>query len=448
MMSKNASGKYLGSVERYERSRRFLAGGVSSGLRAAAKPFPLFFASGAGAKLYDVDGNSFIDYTLAWGPLILGHCDARLTETLLHQVTTLQQVGAQHDLEWQVAERICRMVPCADKVVFSNTGTEAVQTAIRLARAYTGRNRIIRFEGHYHGWADNALVGYRPQLQAQGSSRLALPSAGVNPAVLEELIVLPWNDLEVVERVLELHGEQVAAIITEPILCNSGCLKPKPGYLEGLRELATRFGVALIFDEVITGFRVAPGGAQELFGVTPDLATFAKAVAGGLPLSVVAGRHEIMELVEQRKVVHAGTYNGNPVSLAAANLVLGILEEDGGSVLAEIRRRGETLIAGLRDLARAAGLLVLVNGVGSVFHLCFTDRKEMNGYADTLQVDLGMRDRFIEGMLDAGIYLLPDGRWYVSAAHTEDEVRTTLKIVAELFDRLAMSTRVTTEAGQ
>ena len=155
-----------------------------------------------------------------------------------------------------------------------------------------------------------------------------------------------------------------------------------------------------------------------------------------------------MELVEQRKVVHAGTYNGNPVSLAAANLVLGILEEDGGSVLAEIRRRGETLIAGLRDLARAAGLLVLVNGVGSVFHLCFTDRKEMNGYADTLQVDLGMRDRFIEGMLDAGIYLLPDGRWYVSAAHTEDEVRTTLKIVAELFDRLAMSTRVTTEAGQ
>jgi glutamate-1-semialdehyde 2,1-aminomutase len=439
MTNLNASDKFRKSIERYERSRHVLAGGVSSSLRATAKPFPLFFASGAGANLRDVDGNSFIDYTLAWGPLILGHCDARLTEALTRQIATLQQVGAQHDLEWQVAEQICKTVPCADKVLFSNTGTEAVQTAIRLARGYTGRNRIIRFEGHYHGWADNALVGYRPQLQEHGSSQLALPSAGVNPAVLEELIVLPWNDLEVVERALKLHGQQVAGMITEPILCNSGCLKPKPGYLEGLRELATRFGVVLIFDEVITGFRVARGGAQELFGVSPDLATYAKAVAGGLPLSVVAGRQEIMQLVEQRKVVHAGTYNGNPLSLAAAHVVLGILDENGGSVLAEIRLRGETLMQGLRDLARATGLSVLVNGVGSVFHLFFTNQKGMDTYADTLHADLGMRDRFVQGMLDAGILLLPDGRWYISAAHTEDHVKTTLKCVAELFEQLAIS---------
>lgn len=429
--------RFAGSAERFARSRRFLAGGVSSGLRAVAKPLPLFFASGEGPRLLDVDGNSFIDYTLAWGPLILGHCHPQLTEALTRQLATLQQVGAQHDLEWQVAEMICRVVPCADKVIFSNTGTEAVQAAIRLARAYTGRVRVIRFSGHYHGWADNALVGYRPQPDAVDATRLALPAEGVNPSVLDEVIVLPWNDLQAVESALLLHGAQIAAIITEPILCNSSCLMPAPGYLEGLRDLATRFGVVLIFDEVITGFRVELGGAQELMGVTPDLATFAKAIAGGLPMSAVAGRQEIMQLVEQRRVVHAGTYNGNAVSLAAAQLVLSVLEENEGKALKRLRRIGERLISGLRELAAEAGLPVLINGVGAVFHLSFTTENRMHDYSDTLRVDTAMRDRFVGLMLDRGVYLLPDGRWYISTVHTEAEVDETLRVAAGVFQQIA-----------
>ena len=432
----NTHEQFSGSAERFARSRRFLAGGVSSGLRATAKPLPLFFASGSGSKLVDVDGNSFIDYTLAWGPLILGHCDARLTSALSLQLGTLQQVGAQHDLEWQVAERICRLVPCADKVIFSNTGTEAVQSAIRLARAYTGRTRIIRFAGHYHGWADNALIGYRPQPNESNASQLALPSAGVNPSSLEEVIVLPWNDMGSVEHALLEYGEHIACIMTEPILCNSSCLMPAPGYLEGLRKLADRFGVLLIFDEVITGFRVALGGAQELMGVTPDLATFAKAIAGGLPLSAVAGKQKIMQLIEQRKVVHAGTYNGNAISLAAAHLVLAVLEGNNGEALKSIRQRGERLMTGIREAAEEARIPVLLNGVGAVFHLSFTRESEMRSYSDTLKINAVMRDRFIQLMLDAGVYLLPDGRWYVSAAHTDVDVDATLRIVAKVFNQL------------
>lgn len=404
-------------------------------MRAKSDPIPLFFASGSGPNLVDVDDNSYIDYTLAWGPLILGHCHPLISSAVSRQMSVLQQVGAQHDLEWQVAEQICRMVPCADKVLFSNTGTEAVQTAIRIARAYTDRNRIMRFAGHYHGWADNALLGYRPN--SADYSQLALPGAGVNWGVRDEVVVLPWNELDVVEQTLRQNGGDIAAIITEPILCNSGCLLPKPGYLEGLRELADRYGVVLIFDEVITGFRVAPGGAQSLLGVTPDLATFAKAIAGGFPMSAVAGREQFMQLVETGKVSHAGTYNGNPVCLAAAHAVLDELEQHNGAALDRLKAQGETLIAGLDRLAKEARIPVLINGVGAVFYMSFTQQSAMYSYADTLKADFDKRDIFIEAMLDQGAYLLPDGRWYVSTVHTEAEVEATLKMAATAFERLA-----------
>lgn len=434
-MNSMISSKYKESVARFERSCRSLAGGVSSAMRAKSDPVPLFFASGSGPTLVDVDGNRYIDYTLAWGPLILGHCHPLINSAVSQQMSILQQVGAQHDLEWQVAEQICRMVPCADKILFSNTGTEAVQTAIRIARAYTDRNRIIRFAGHYHGWADNALLGYRPN--SADYSQLALPGAGVNPGVRDEVIVLPWNDLDVVEQTLRQSGGDIAAIITEPILCNSGCLLPKPGYLQGLRELADRYGVVLIFDEVITGFRVAPGGAQSLLGVTPDLATFAKAIAGGFPMSAVAGRERFMQLVETGKVSHAGTYNGNPVCLAAAHAVLNELEQHNGAALTRLRVRGEKLMQGLDRLAKEAGIPVLINGVGAVFYMSFTHQSAMYSYADTLKADFDKRDMFIEAMLDQGTYLLPDGRWYVSTVHTEAEVQATLKMAAVAFERLA-----------
>jgi glutamate-1-semialdehyde 2,1-aminomutase len=420
------------SAQLFSDSQRYLAGGVSSSMRASSKPLPLFFTAGTGSRLTDVDGHEYIDYTLAWGPLILGHSHPAMVAAVRAQLRKSQTIGAQCELEIAVAKQICEMVPCAECVVFSNTGSEAAQIAFRLARAYTGKTKIIRFEGHYHGWLDNVLPGYRPDLNPQ-AGKTTWPSAGMNPGVTEETVILPWNDLHIVEATLKEAGQEIAAIITEPILCNSQCLMPEPGYLEGLRGLATRHGVVLIFDEVITGFRVARGGAQSLFKVKPDLATFAKAAAGGFPLSVVAGRKDIMDLIAQRKVVHAGTFNGNPISLAAAYATLQLLNANDGAALQQIRETGESLIRGITEAAEAAGIPHLINGIGPDFSLSFTRRQKMVNYRDTLDSDLSARDQFLQAMLAEGIYLMPDGRWYISLAHTAEDVTRTLVAVRKVF---------------
>jgi glutamate-1-semialdehyde 2,1-aminomutase len=418
------SQRYSGSVKLFAESQRYLAGGVSSGMRAASLPLPLFFSSAAGCRLTDVDGNSYLDYTLAWGPLILGHAHPAIVAAVSAQLKVTPLYGAQHELEIEVAKKICELVPSAERVVFSSTGTEAVQVALRLARAYTGRRKIIRFEGHYHGWMENIVVGYRPAAAAR---------VGNGTAAVDDVVVLPWNDLGAVEAVLQEQGEEVAAVITEPILCNTHSLMPEPGYLEGVRELTRRYGVVLIFDEVITGFRVALGGAQELFGVTPDLTTMGKAVAGGLILSVVGGRGEIMELVAEQKVSHAGTFNGNPISLAAAQATLETLAAGKGAALEQVRKQGERLMQEIGKSARAAGIPVVINGVGSCFHVAFSTRSKMCNYRDTLDSDLGARDEFLLALLAEGIYLMPDGRWYVSAAHGENDIAQAIDLVQKVF---------------
>jgi len=394
----------------------------------------MFFDSASGSQLVDVDGNRFIDYTLAWGPLILGHCNPLIVEAVKRQLERFDLLGAQADLETSVAQTICGMVPCAELVAFSNSGTEAVQIAIRLARAFTSRKKVIRFEGHFHGWMDNMLSGYRPTIGPDGRMSLKPPTGGFRSEAWDEVYVLPWNDLDAVRSILERHGDEIAAIITEPIVCNCSCLMPSPGYLEGLRELATHYSALLIFDEVITGFRVARGGAQSLFNVTPDLAVFGKAVAGGFPLSVVAGRRDILELIEQGRVVHMGTFNGNPISLAAANATLQALNQ-ADELLNSVRNHGETLMKGIARLARDADVPVLVNGVGSAFHVSFTLRSKMRNYRDTFDCDLGARDWFIESLFEAGVFLLPDGRWYVSTAHNDADISGTLAAVRETFSR-------------
>jgi glutamate-1-semialdehyde 2,1-aminomutase len=421
------------SIDLRSKSKRYLAGGVSSAMRAAAKPVPLFFTSGSGSKLVDVDGNTYIDYTLAWGPLILGHSHSSIAAGVGAQLKMCHALGAQCELEPLVARRICEMVPCADRIVFSNTGTEAVQIALRLARAFTGKRKIIRFEGHYHGWLDDVLVGYRPAPMSNNDSADQVENPANTPP--HDMLVLEWNNLEQVESVLKARHEEIAGIITEPILCNCNCLMPEKNYLVGLRQLADQYGIVLIFDEVITGFRVARGGAQELFGVKPDLATFGKAVAGGFALSVVAGIDKIMSLIERQLVVHAGTFNGNPISLAAANATLEIIGANGGRVLSDIDRRGVKLINGIRSLAASTAIPILVNGVGSAFHLAFTSRQEMLNYQDTLQASSAARDVFVQEMLKSGVYLLPDGRWYVSGAHSDEDVDFTLTKVAAVFEQ-------------
>ena len=402
-------------------------------LRASSKPVPLFFRHAGGSKITDVDGNRYIDYSLAWGPLILGHSHPEIVKAVRMQMTKFQLLGAQHDLEAQVAQKICELIPCAELAAFSNTGSEAVQLALRLARAYTGKPKFIKFEGHYHGWMDSVLMSYHPVVKEDDRFRPLPASEGQSASVQQDVIILPWNDLKAVETTLAMAHSELAAIIMEPLLCNSSCLMPKPGFLDGVRRLAEQYHVVLIFDEVITGFRVAPGGAQELFSVTPDLVVLGKALAGGFPLSAVAGKKAIMDLIPEGKVVHAGTFNGKPIVLAAAQATLNCITK---ARLAKLRLSGETLMRGIAELADGVGLPLLINGIGSVFHLSFFPEKAMANYRDSLRCNITARDRFIEKMLERGVYLLPDGRWYVSTVHTDADIRMTLVAVKNAFTTL------------
>lgn len=428
--------RFHGSIRAFQRAQAHLAGGVSSIMRAAARPVPLFFRSGSGAVLVDLDGHRYIDYALGWGPLILGHSHPAVLRAVRSQLRKFQHLGAQHELEAQVAQKICHIVPSADVVAFSNTGTEAVQLALRLARAWTGRQKFIKFEGHYHGWIDNVLLSYHPPGDIDSKGKAVPASEGQSLSGFEDVCILAWNDFGALDRVTQEQSDKIAAVITEPILCNSSCLMPCGDYLRRMRQLANRFGIVLIFDEVITGFRVDAGGAQRLFGIRPDLTILGKGLGSGFPLSAVVGKKEIMDLIAQRRVVHAGTFNGNPISLAAAAATLEILSASGGRVLKKIEERGEQLKSGISRLAREAGIPCLINGLGSAFHLSFTSRSSMHDYRDTLDADGALRDRFVESMLELGIYLLPDGRWYISAAHTPAHVKTTLEAVGESFRKL------------
>lgn len=417
------------SDELYRRSQNHLAGGVSTAMRADVRPVPLFMSKGVGPRMWDVDGNEYIDYMLGFGPSILGHGHPAVVEAIARQLALGLTYGAQHELEPRVAERICSMVPGAEMVVFSTTGTEAVQVALRLARAFTGRTRFIKFEGHYHGWFDNVLISYRGDPADMGPRNRPKPilsSAGQRADAVDESFILPWNDLDLVEDLLVRHPSEVAAILTEPIMFNSGGIMPRPGYLEGLRALADRFGCLLIFDEVITGFRVAPGGAQELLNVLPDLAVLGKALGGGMPVSGVAGRRDVMDLVARREVVHAGTSNGNPVALAAADATLSILDEDGGAMLKRIGQTGDRLRHELVALLRRQGYQVTTSGVGAAFTLLFGMDTAPVDYREYAACDWNTLARFNESIIRAGVVSLPRGMWYVSAAHGDRDVDDTL----------------------
>jgi glutamate-1-semialdehyde 2,1-aminomutase len=418
-----------------DRARQSLAGGVSSPFRAKA-PVPLYFEDGCGARLRDVDGNEYIDYQLAWGPMILGYKHPRLVEAMLRQADLPFSYGAQHELEISVAEKIQRMVPCAQRVAFTSSGSEAVQLAQRLARAFTGRNLILKFEGHYHGWMDSALISYHPDASAVGplESPHAVPgSAGQVPNAILNVAVAPWNRLDLLEQALKAEGDRVAAVFMEPVLCNSGCLLPSSGYLEGARDLCRQYGVLLVFDEVITGFRMGLGGAQAHYGVTPDLATFGKAVAGGAALSVIAGRREIMEQMYTAGVSFGGTFNGNPLSLACAEATLDELSRDNGHALAEANRIGGALMEGIREIVKRHGAAVTVTGFGAAFALHFTSRETLTHYRDTFEDDGERLRRFLFRALQQGLYIVPDGRFYTSAVHTERELDETLEALDRVF---------------
>lgn len=407
--------------------------GVSSAFRARQKPVPLFIDRGSGARLFDVDGNEYIDYALGHGPLILGHCHPAIVRAVESQLAHGSTFGCQHELEARVAEKMLSVLPWAERVLFSNTGTEAVQIALRLARAVTGRRLVVKFEGDYHGWMDSILVGYRHKNAVQQASHgeEMLATSGQPCSVLQDIRVLPWNDTAALQRCFQEIGNEIAAVITEPMQCNVASVVPEQGFLEALRTATSEHGTLLIFDEVITGFRLAPGGGAQYFGVAPDLAVFGKALAGGYPLSAVAGRAALMEPVEAGRMLHAGTFNGNPIAMAAAAATLDVLLEAGGDAFLRLRRLGERLWSGLQSLSCTKTPLI-IQGVPTCFHILFQDSAIRN-YSDFLAYDMRRNDRWVEAALSQGIFQMADGRWYVSLAHTDQDIAQTLERAETAF---------------
>lgn len=428
---------YDNSAALYQRALQSLAGGVSSHFRALASPHPLFFTHGAGSKLYDVDGREYLDYVLGQGPDILGHAPAELVSAVSAAIATGQIFAGQTETEVEVAETVCRLVPGADLVRFGSSGSEMDQAALRVARGVTGRQQVIRFEGHYHGWFDNVAYSISPPLGAAGPRDHPIPipwTQGQAASTRDDLIVLPWNDLGAVDAAVARHKGEVAAILTEPIMCNTNCIEPGDGFLAGLRAICDRERICLIFDEVITGFRVAPGGAQQKYGVTPDLSVFGKACAAGYPLAILAGTRAWMEHVANGAIIHAGTLNANVPCMAAAKAALARLEADDYAVYEQLSRLGGRLKDGLVKLAAACGLPGHAQGPGPMFWFGFTDGHPITDYrSHTEHVDSARYAVFTRRLQDRGVRAIGRGLWYVSAAHTDEDLDRTLDIADKVM---------------
>ncbi len=425
------------SRQLFERARKVIPSGVTSCMRTFQKPVPLFIDRGHGSRVVDVDGNEYIDYSLAHGPLILGHCHPHVTGAVERQIRRGSTFGCQHELEPAVAEAMLGALPWAERVVFSNTGTEAVQVALRLARAATERNIVLKFEGDYHGWLDSVLVGHRHPQPLQRASRepALLGTGGQVSSILQDILVVPWNAPEVLREVFAEMGGRIAAVITEPMLCNLASIQPRPGFLSLLRELTRQHGSLLIFDEVVTGFRLAPGGAAEHFAVAPDLAVFGKAIAGGYPLSAVAGSARVLAAVEDGRVRHFGTFNGNPVAMAAARATLEVLLDPAAGVYPRMQRLGQQLMDGLRTLGSGRRPW-RVQGVPACFHLVFSPQCEVADYAGFLDIDARRTGLWVERALAEGIFQMGDARFYLSGVHTEEDVALTLHRAARVIECL------------
>ena len=409
------------SRELFDSAGRVIAGGVTSAVRAGARPHPLYFERGAGSAIWDVDGNCYVDFTLGYGPLILGHAPEVVRSALHEQIDRDLTFGAQHRLEVETAELLVAAVPGAEQAIFATTGSEAVAAALRVARGATGRPLVLKFEGHYHGWFDGTFVstGYDPA-RSGPASRPALVemTGGMSPSSSADTLVAQWNDLPGTAALLDEHRGRVAAILLEPLAVNGGVIPPDPGFLEGLRTLATEHGAVLVFDEVITGFRLALGGAQEHYGITADLAVFAKAAAGGIAFSAVTGSRELLGVVADGRVVHNGTFNGNPVALAAAAATIRYLTDHRATVYPALANHGSRLAAGLRS----AHPDLRVRQVGPILSAGIGEPEVVRTVRDRAGRDGPAYERFVEALLGRGVYTTPRGLWYLSTAHSDADV--------------------------
>ncbi len=420
----------------FERALQVMIEGGSSPSRGPANygDYPLFIERGEGARLYDVDGHSYVDWMMAYGALPLGHAHPDVVEAVSRAAASGTLMAAATEIEVEVAELIQQMVPSAERVRFANTGTEAAMAAIRLARGYTGKPKFIKFEGHYHGWYDDFLVNsHAHPLVSLGHSHDPIKiadSSGLNRQALDDTVVVPWNDLEAVERAIDTYRGQIAAVITEGIMANMGVIPPEPGYLSGLRELTQANNILLILDETVTGFRIAAGGCQAYYDLQPDISTFGKALGAGLPVAAFVGRADIMEALAWGGVLHYGTQNASRVGLYAARASLQILNADGGAAFRHTWHIGKTLCAGLRDLFAETGTQAVVQNVGPMFQIMFTDRPAIHDYRQfCASVDRAKYQRFALALFKYGVYMTPSATLHsvTALAHTDEEVAFTLE---------------------
>jgi len=415
----------------YTEAQRYMPGGVNSPVRAfsAVGGEPLFIARGEGPYIYDVDGRRYIDYVLSWGPLILGHAHPQVVSALKDAAERGISYGAPTALETELAKRVVEAVPSIEMVRFVNSGTEATMSALRLARAYTGRSKIIKFEGCYHGHADFLLVR-----AGSGVTTLGLPdSAGVPEGIAQDTLIAPYNDLQPVDRLFSANRGQIAAVVVEPVAGNMGVIPPEPGFLEGLRGVTKAEGALLIFDEVITGFRVAYGGAQALYGVTPDLTCLGKVIGGGLPVGAYGGRREIMEMVAPLGPVYqAGTLSGNPLCMTAGIETLKVLAQPGA--YERLEERSARLVDGIRAAAEAARIPAFQTRVGSLFCTFFNGERVVD-YASAKRSDTGRYALFFRAMLENGVYLAPSQfeAGFLSLAHSDEDIERTIEAAEAAF---------------
>ena len=419
--------KFNKSKELYSKAKELVPGGVSSSIRQTEWPVPLFFDKAHGSKMWDVDGNEFIDYVMGMGPNIFGHAPQFVTQSVYEDMQNGYCLTGQTVKENEMSEFIKKTIPFNRKVRYASSGTEIVQVALRLARSFTNKNKFLKFEGHYHGWMDSVLYNSHPDISNEENIFNPVPeSGGISHGTSNEVVIAPWNDIEALENILKDNHNEISSIITEPILWNTNVILPEDGYLEKLRLLCDKYNILLIFDEVGTGFRVALGGAQEIYGVEPDLSTYAKSMAAGFPIAMLAGKPEIMDSLSNGKVVHGGSFNTNVMSVSASHATLNYLLSN-KNFYKNLNRSGETFIKGLKEVAHKNGIDILIQGLGSVFYLSFTSAKSIKNYREhTLNIDFGKYKEFAKLMLLNGVRLSQNGRWHMSSAHSEEDIEKTI----------------------
>lgn len=438
--------KHDQSKQLFERAMEVLVEGCSSASRGPMnyKPFPPYFREGRGSRVWDVDGNEYIDWQLSFGCLPLGHAHPKIVDIVREKVEGGTHFASALEVEVETAELIVDMLPYADKVRFANTGTEACMTAVRMARGITGRRKILKFEGHYHGWYDGLLVSSNPQpvtTLGHPNDPVRIPdSSGLTPGSWEDTIVCVWNDEDALERVMEAHGREIACVVTEPAMSNMGVIPPKPGYLRKMQDLCRAYGALFYLDDTVTGFRVAPGGSAELYGLQPDIVTFGKALGQGFPVAAIAGPNHIMESIEYGKVLHYGSHNASRLGLYATKTMLEEMRKDDFAGYKKLRKVGEQVTTRLNQIAKDVGKhKMIVQNVGSMFHPVFTELDEITSYREfCATADLQKYADFAHKMREQGIFFTGNRILHNLSCteHSQEDIDATIEAAGKALDQM------------